>query len=99
MAGGESMSGADEKIRAVLKVTADDVAGWLLATGSLERVYADDTNTIESVLIKHLLPILLAGQAMRDDFDIQIALEDEQLSAWDDALAAAQDQPEKESGR
>jgi len=77
------MSGADEKMRAVLEQIAFDCR-------------RRDVTFIQLVLEERLGPLLLAGQEMREH-PIRRRLEN--VEAWDAALAAAQGEPEKESGR
>jgi hypothetical protein len=84
-----AMSGADEKMRAVLEQIAFDCR-------------RRDVTFIQLMLECRLLPLLLAGQAMRD-WRFGSTLKSKSLAAvradYDAALAAAQGQPEKESGR
>jgi hypothetical protein len=84
------MSGADEKMRAVLERSAKDFVEHFLCVPEA-TFYKESVRVTQELLERRLLPLLLSGQAMRDsdacapDFD----------KAWDAALAAAQGQPEK----
>jgi len=84
------MSGADEKMRAVLERVATECFSAAMHDRSA------DEQDVQSVLESHLLPLLLAGQAMRD---WRVLANSGYGEDWDAALAAAQGQPEKESGR
>jgi len=86
----DEMSGADEKIRAVLELVAMDTAG---ACEQARGLGNDVNDACYVALERRLLPLLLAGQHLREYPYHENAV------AWDAALAAAQGQPEKESGR
>ena len=105
---GSAMSGADEKMRAVLERVAREL--WL-TPGIDSEVESEWVPLVSGYLKGRLLPLLLAGQAMRDAGQIPATISVEELTdedahplfkslaVWDVALAAAQGQPEKESGR
>ena len=92
MSGADKVSLADEKIRAMLERVAQDVSlvAYKHGHGAISE--------FERVLERRLLPLLLAGQAMRDSAWVNT----QQRKDYDSALAifaAAQGQPEKENGR
>ena len=95
-----AISGADEKMRAVLERVAQQIVYCNCATEgpALKRC---EHISLAAQLERRLLPLLLAGQAMREFYDPcpDEEMPDRVIVAWDAALAAAQGQPEKESGR
>jgi len=104
------MSGADEKMRAVLERVAREQREWMghFMDADPELPGAEDKLVeldLLRILGERLLPLLLAGQDCRDCLEPGIPLDDKYMAAWDAALneltglAAAQGEPEKESGR
>jgi len=91
------MSGADEKIRATLERVASRLREEVTSPGVSEGLDREIEAVLLKMLKEHLLPLLLAGQAMRDIWPERTKVP--WPVAWDAALAAAQGQPEKESRR
>ena len=103
----------DEKIRALLERVALEAERMANEHLELDNIHLHFSAKFQAEVLEHrLLPLLLAGQAMADELRKTHALpqvaEDckhgdcKARRAWDAALtilAAAQGQPEKESGR
>jgi hypothetical protein len=86
------MSGADEKMRAVLKQIAQELGKQEERWFNNEDLDAPrHLGMVTEVLERRLLPLLLAGKAMRDSAWVNT----QQRKDYDSALAAAQGQPEQ----
>jgi hypothetical protein len=71
---GDAAGEMSDEIRKLFELASDDIHGGTMTVDALEHWFG---------------PLLRAGQAMRDEYEIELAIGDPTLQAWDEAIRAA----------